>query len=199
MATPMPSTGMRIAALAMQPPAGAGAAPTRRRDMPAQPFRVPVDEDAVDLLLTDQDEMETLLARYERLAADHASADERRDAVEEICSLWVADAAIKEEIFYPAARAHLDEEYLIDEALVAHDSARSLIDAIQAGDPAEPRYDAQVRILRELLAQHFEQERAELFPRVRNCALDLEELGAEMGTRLELLASAGEGAPAGPA
>jgi hypothetical protein len=64
------------------------------------------------------------------------------------------------------------------------------------GDPTEPRYDAQVKILHELLAQHFEEERTELFPRVRSASLDLEEIGAEMAARQEVLLSADEEADA---
>ena len=163
---------------------------------PNRPDRNDIDEDAIDLLASDHDEIAELFDRYEALAGDDAPAHERRALAEEICTLLLVHAAIKEEIFYPAARAVLDEEYLIDEALVAEDSAGALIDDIQAGDPTEPRYDAQVRILHELLAQHFEEERTELFPRVRKTALDLEEIGAEMAARQELLISAGEEADA---
>ena len=155
------------------------------------------DEDAVDLLASDQEAIGELFDRYEVLAADEAPADERRELAEEICTLLLVHGAIKEEIFYPEARELLDEEYLIDEALVAQDSARALIDDIQAGDPTEPRYDAQVRILHELVAQHFEEERTELFPRVRQTSLDLEELGAELAARQEVLLSADEEADAG--
>ena len=155
-----------------------------------------IDGDAVDLLANDHDEIGELFDRYEALASDEASADERRGLAEEICTFVLVNGAIKEEIFYPAVRDVLDEEYLIDEALVAQDGARSLVDDIQAGDPTEPRYDAQVRILHELIMQHFEEERTELFPRVRRTSLDLEELGAEMAARQELLMSADEEAGA---
>lgn len=163
---------------------------------PTQPDRDQIDEDALDLLASDHDEIAELFDRYEVLAADGAPAEERRELAEELCTLLLVHAAIKEEIFYPAAREVLDEEYLIDEAMVAQDGARSLIDDIQAGDPTEPRYDAQVRILHELLLQHFEEERTELFPRVRRTTLDLEEIGAEMAARQEVLMSADEEADA---
>ena len=160
------------------------------------PARGVVEDDAIDLLWTDQEELAELFERYGAAVADRAPADEREDLAEELCSLLLVHAAVKEEIFYPAVRAVIEEEYLLDEALVALDSARSLIDDIQAGDPTEPRYDAQVTILHELVAQHFEEERMQLFPKVRATSLDLEELGAEIGTRQELLLSADEDAHA---
>lgn len=153
------------------------------------PSRPDVDDDAIALLQTDHDELAELFERYEALAADAAPADERRDVAEEICSLLLVHVVLKEEIFYPAVREAIDEEYLVDEALVALDSARALVDEIQGGDPTEPRYDTQVKMLHEVVAPHFEEERSEMFPRVRETSLDLEEVGAEMAARQELLLS----------
>jgi hemerythrin superfamily protein len=160
------------------------------------PARGTVDDDAIDLLLTDQVEIAELFERYDALAADHAPAGERETVAEELCSLLLVHATVKEEILYPAVREVIDEEYLLDEALVALDGVRSLIDDIQAGDPTEPRYDAQVTMLHELVVQHFEEERTQLFPKVRTTSLDLEELGAEIGARQELLLSDDEDAQA---
>ncbi|MDP9123545.1 MAG: hemerythrin domain-containing protein [Pseudomonadota bacterium] len=139
-----------------------------------------VDHDAIALLQTDHDELADLFERYAALAADGVPADERQDAAEELCSFLLVHATIKEEVFYPAVREVIDEEYLIDEALIELDSARALIDEIQSGDPTQPRYDTQVKILQEILASHFEGERNELFPRLRETSLDLEELGADL-------------------
>jgi hemerythrin-like domain-containing protein len=164
--------------------------------MPDKTFASASAEDAIDLLTTDHDEVAQLFDRFDALASDGAPADQRRDLAEEICSLLQVHSLLEQELFYPAARDVLDEEYLVDEALVAHDSAQALIDDILSGDPTEPRYDAQVRILQELVAQHVEEEETELFPRVRRTSLDLEELGAEMSARQEVLMSIGEDAQA---
>ncbi len=167
--------------------------------MPDIRSRDEVDEDALDLLATDRDEIAELFDRYERLASDEASASERRTAAEEICTLLLVHAAIKEEIFYPAVRLVLDDETLVDEALVALESVRALVDDVQSGDPTEPSYDRQLQVLHELVAQHFDEERSDIFPRVRRTALDLEELGGEIAARQEelLLADTDELADAG--
>ena len=162
--------------------------------MTESPARASVEEDVIDLLSTDQDEIAELLERYDVLAADRVQPDERKTLAEELCSLLLVHAAVKEEIFYPALREVIDEEYLIDEALVTLDSARSLMDDIQNGDPTEPRYDEQVRILHELVTQHFDEERTQLFPKARASTLDLEEIGGEIAARQELLLSAEEDA-----
>ncbi len=152
------------------------------------------DDDAISLLETDHDELAELFERYEALAVEAVPADERQDVAEEICSLLLVHAVLKEEIFYPAVREAIDEEALVDEALVALDSARALVDEIQDGDPTEPRFDAQVKMLHEVVAAHFQEERSRIFPTVRETSLDLEELGAEMAARQELLLSIGDDA-----
>lgn len=155
-----------------------------------------VDEDAIELLLADQDEIVELLDRYDARVADGSAPEEREGLADDICALLLAHAAVKEEILYPALREVIDEEYLIDEALVALDSARACIDDIQGGDPTEPRYDAQVRILHELVVQHFDEERTQLFTKARATSLDLEDLGAEIAAREELLLSVEDDAQA---
>ena len=158
-----------------------------------------VQDDAIDLLANDQDEIAELFQRYDALAEDGAPSTDRRALAEELCSLLVVHGAIKEEIFYPAARNRIDEEYLIDEALVAQDSARSMIDDIQAADSTEARYDALVKMLKELVMLAFDQERSSLFPLVRESGLDLSALGAEMSARQEILLTADEDEETDPA
>jgi hemerythrin superfamily protein len=149
-----------------------------------------IEDDALDLLATDHDEITDLFERYEQLAAEEADADERREVAEELCTLLLAHAEVKEQIFYPAVREVLDDESAVDDAVVALDSARSMIDEVQAGDPTEPRYDKSLGVLHELVAQHFRDEREQLFPRLRSAPIDLEELGAEIAARQEVLLSA---------
>ncbi len=145
------------------------------------------EQTELECLSTDQDEIFELLERYDALAADRARAGESKALAEELCSLLLVHAAVKEEIFYAALREVIDEERLIDEALVMLDSARSLMDDIQNGDPTQPRYDEQVRIQHELVTQHFDEERTQLFAKARASTLDLEKIGGEIAARQELL------------
>lgn len=161
---------------------------------PCYPPR-PIEDDAITLLSNDQDEPTELFERFEALVVDGVARVDRQHLAEELCTLLLVHATLKEEIFYPAVREVIDEEFLLDEALVALDSARALVEEIQSGDPTEPRYDAQVKMLREAVALHVEAERTDLFPLVRKTRLDLEELGAEMSARQELMLSADEDAP----
>ena len=55
-----------------------------------------------------------------------------------------------------------------------------------------------MKLLQEIVTLAFDEERSTLFPRVRESALDLEELGAEMSARQEVLLSAEEDEEADP-
>lgn len=50
---------------------------------------------------------------------------------------------IEKEIFYPAFRGLIEDDTL-DEAYVEHDSAKVLINDIEAGSPDDDFYDAKV-------------------------------------------------------
>jgi len=146
--------------------------------------------DAIALLTNDHQEVKDLFERYEDLAQADSNDEEKKNLAEEICTMLTVHATIEEEIFYPAARDAIDDESLLNEAEVEHQSAKDLIAQIQASDPSDALYDAQVKVLGEYVNHHVEEEEGELFPRVKEADLDLDELGAEMGARQEELLSA---------
>ena len=146
--------------------------------------------DAIALLTNDHQEVKDLFERYQDLAQADSDDEEKKNLAEEICTMLTVHATIEEEIFYPAARDAIDDESLLNEAEVEHQSAKDLIAQIQASDPSDALYDAQVKVLGEYVNHHVEEEEGELFPRVKEADLDLDELGAEMSARQEELLSA---------
>ena len=63
-----------------------------------------------------------------------ASAKEK--LVRQICTELKVHAQIEEEIYYPAIRGKVEEDAL-DEAYVEHDSAKLLINELEAAEPDE--------------------------------------------------------------
>ena len=149
-------------------------------------------EDALDLLSEDQDQILELFDRFDALVAEQAAPDTRRQLAEEICSLLLVQVEIRREILFPAARDALADESPVDEAMESLDGLEATLADVQSGDPGAPSYDATVRVLQELFVECMEQERAMLFPRLRDSSLDLEELGAELSAREEVLLEAGD-------
>ena len=152
--------------------------------------RAPTAQDALELLSDEQDQILELFDRYDALVAEAAEADDRRELGQQICSLLLVHVQAKREILYPAARAALDDDTTVEEALESHAALEETIADVQAGDATEPRYDAGVRVLQEQFVDSMEQERAGLFPALRASSVDLEELGGELGALEERLLDA---------
>ena len=151
--------------------------------------------DGLQLLAADHRKVEDLFASFEK--ASGAAAKEK--IVRQICTELKVHSQIEEEIYYPAIRGKVEEDAL-DEAYVEHDSAKLLINELEAADPDEAYYDAKVKVLNELIEHHVEEEekqRDNLFQQTRAADVDLEALGARLAARkAELLAQAeGEGLP----
>jgi hemerythrin-like domain-containing protein len=150
----------------------------------------PTARDAIALLTDDHQEVRQLFEQYRELAEDGAADDEaKRTLAEEICTMLTVHATIEEELFYPAARDALDDDTLLNEAEVEHQSAKDLIAQIQDSDPGDPLYDAQVKVLGEYVDHHVEEEEGQLFPLVQETDIDLDALGEELSARQEELLS----------
>lgn len=118
-----------------------------------------------------------------RCGAKQALADQ-------ICLALTVHAPIEEDIFYPAARAAIDDSDLFDEAEVEHGSAKQLIAESKAMKVGDRLFDAKVIVLGEYIDHHVEEEEQEMFPEARS-DFDLKALGLQLAARkAELLAKA---------
>ena len=146
-------------------------------------------QDGLQLLASDHREVEGLFAAFEK--ASGASAKE--ELVRKICTELKIHSQIEEEIYYPAIRGKVEDADL-DEAYVEHDSAKLLINELEAAEPDESCYDAKVKVLQELIEHHVKEEekqRDNLFQQTRAAEIDLEALGQRLAARkaeLEALA-----------
>jgi hypothetical protein len=138
--------------------------------------------DAIKLLKQDHRDVEELFEKFEKAKAD----SQKEKLATQICQMLKVHAAIEEELFYPAAKAEMEEEDLIDEAQVEHNSAKQLIAEIEQG-PGEELWEAKVKVLGEYIKHHVKEEEGEIFKEVRATDIDLEELGQSMMARKEEL------------
>jgi len=138
-------------------------------------------QDAIALLKADHREVEDLFAKFEK-----ASGEGRKQALaHEICRQLTVHATIEEEIFYPACEGKVEDE-LLKEAYVEHDAAKLLIAEIEAGGPSDEYYDAKVKVLKEEIEHHVEEEEKRLeglFSQARKAGLDMDSLGELLAAR----------------
>jgi len=143
--------------------------------------------DAIELLLADHRNVEKLFKKYEKLAEEGGTYNEREALAATICAELTVHAQVEEEIFYPAARDTLDEEDLVDEAIVEHATAKDLMVQLADMSPDDDLYDAKVKVLSELIEHHVEEEEEEMFPKLKKAKLDTASLGPKMAERKQQL------------
>lgn len=144
-----------------------------------------IGTDAVSLLTADHLDVSEMFSEFESLLSDDGSEDQRAEVVRQICQALTAHATVEEEILYPAARDALGDDDMIDEAVAEHASVKELIEQIQGMEPSDELFDSTVRMLQESVDAHVEEEEGELFPRLQDTDLDLEELGDRIAQRKE--------------
>ena len=136
--------------------------------------------DAIALLKADHRKVEELFSKFE--SAKGAKAKQR--IANEVCMELIIHAQIEEEIFYPAVKDEVEQD-IYAEAHVEHDGAKVLIAEILDGDPESEFYDANVKVLSEMIKHHVkeEEQRNGMFAQARQGDLDLDALGEQLEQR----------------
>ena len=139
--------------------------------------------DAIALLKRDHREVEQLFKDFEK-----ATSDERKQQIaQRIITELKVHTQIEEEIFYPVSREYLDDEEIVNEAVVEHQAAKDLMAEIEGMDPSHELYDAKVHVLQEQIEHHVEEEEKEYFPKVQKTDMDTKSIGLQMKARKEEL------------
>jgi hemerythrin superfamily protein len=142
--------------------------------------------DAIDLLKQDHDKVEKAFKQFEKM--DRQEAEACRQLIQAVCEDLKAHTTVEEEIFYPAVREAVDDEDLMNEAAVEHETARMLIDQLENMGPDDPNYYATFTVLGEYVRHHIKEEQGEMFPAAKRAKLDLAALGERIRARKEELA-----------
>lgn len=100
--------------------------------------------------------------------------------------------ALEEEFLYPAAREAIAQPDLVDEAEVEHESAKALIEQLNAMESDDEKFAARFTVLCEYVMHHVKEEETELFPQLQNARLDWENIAREMTERRNEMAPAEE-------
>ncbi len=150
------------------------------------PSRTKTTLDAIDLLKQDHDRVEKAFKEFER--TDRQDAESCRRLIQTVCDDLKVHTALEEEIFYPALREAIDDEDLLNEAAVEHETAKMLIEQLENMGSDDPNYFATFTVLGEYVRHHIKEEQGEMFPAAKKAKLDLEALGERMRARKEDLA-----------
>jgi hemerythrin superfamily protein len=131
---------------------------------------------AIDLLEQQHREVEKLF----KLIEDEEDGERKAELAAELADTLAAHATIEEQIFYPRTLSARTED-ILREAVEEHLSAKRVLADILESRPSDEQFDAKIKVLKEQIEHHVEEEEEELFPAVKKLMKhQLEEMGAEM-------------------
>jgi hemerythrin superfamily protein len=113
----------------------------------------------------------------------------KRALVASACLALEVHAQLEEQVFYPALRAVIGADEVLDKSVTEHDEMRQILGMLQAMEPGHPNYDGTFRALMRVVLHHVADEETTLLPLAEErLGAELRTLGREMTRRrLELL------------
>ena len=150
--------------------------------------------EAIEMLKEDHDKVKKAFKEFEKM--DREDTESCQQLIRSVCEDLKVHTTLEEEIFYPALRASIEDEDIMNEAAVEHETAKMLIDQLENMGPDDPNYFATFTVLGEYVMHHVKEEEGEMFPQAKKADLDLEALGSRMQERKSELMSQGEKAEA---
>ena len=142
-------------------------------------------EGAIEILKEQHDKVKKAFKEFEKL--DREDGETQQQLVQTVCEDLKLHATLEEEIFYPAVREAIDDEDIMNEAQVEHETAKMLIEQLENMGADDPNFHATFTVLGEYIMHHVKEEEGEMFPEAKKTDLDMEELGARMKQRMQEL------------
>lgn len=133
-------------------------------------------DDACTLLDDDHNKIARLLQQY-KSAADHSR---KRVLAQEIRHELMVHMQIEEEVFYPVFRQVTGDDPRVDDSEHEHQEMRGLLSRLDLGHPD----DRLMLELEDAVLHHFNSERENMFPRIRDAkGLNVVELAQQLRAR----------------
>jgi hemerythrin superfamily protein len=138
---------------------------------------------AIDLLKADHQTVKTILAQLSE-STDKA-IKKRTDLLDKLEMEISIHTKLEEEILYPAFKAAgtKEQDVLYFEAKEEHRTVDSLVlPDLKQTDPGTPEFSGRVKVVKELLEHHIEEEETEMFPQAKKLLgkSRLDDLGEQM-------------------
>jgi len=149
---------------------------------------------AIEMLKEDHAKVKKAFKEFETV--DRSDTETCRQLVQTVCEDLKVHTTLEEEIFYPAVREAIEDEDIMNEASVEHETAKMLIEQLENMEPDDPNYYATFTVLGEYVMHHVKEEEGEMFPEAKKAGVDMEALGQRMQERRSELMTQAERAEA---
>lgn len=138
----------------------------------------------VDMLKEDHKKVKKLFEQFEE-----AEGRERTEIAKTAIHELEIHAELEEKLIYPAIRAAVDENDLMNEAVEEHHLVHVLIKELKKLAPRDEKFQAKFCVLGELVKHHIEEEEGEMLPKAEESEIDWEALEVKVMKRREALMS----------
>jgi hemerythrin superfamily protein len=119
--------------------------------------------DALELLIHDHEEVKKLFTQFEK-SRDEAK---QHQLAQQVCLELTVHTQLEEQSFYPEARTVPEMEDMIMESLEEHRQAKELVAKIQQLDMGDEHLEPDMKVLKEDIEHHVQEEEKEMFPALR--------------------------------
>lgn len=138
---------------------------------------------AIDLLKADHEKVKDILSQLSE--STERALKKRAELLAKLEMEVSIHTRLEEEILYPAFKeaGSKEEDVMYYEAKEEHRTVDSLVlPDLKETDPGTPEFAGRVKVVKELLEHHIEEEESEMFPKAKQLLgkAKLDELGAEM-------------------
>ena len=138
---------------------------------------------AIDLLKADHERVKALLTQLSE--STERGVKKRTELLAKLEMEITLHTKLEEEILYPAFRkaGGKEQDIMYFEAKEEHRTVDSLVlPDLKMTDPGTPEFAGRVKVVKELLEHHIEEEEAEMFPQAKKLLgkAKLDELGSQM-------------------
>jgi hemerythrin superfamily protein len=138
---------------------------------------------AIELLKADHERVKAILTQLSE--STERGVKKRTDLLQKLEMEITIHTKLEEEILYPAFKeaGGKEQDIMYYEAKEEHRTVDSLVlPDLKATDPGTPEFSGRVKVVKELLEHHIEEEETEMFPQANKLLgkAKLDELGAQM-------------------
>ncbi|WP_077048456.1 hemerythrin domain-containing protein [Pseudomonas sp. KK4] len=138
---------------------------------------------AIDLLKADHQKVKAILAQLSE--STERATKKRVELLDKLEMEISIHTKLEEEILYPAFKeaGAKEQDIMYFEAKEEHRTVDSLVlPDLKQTDPGTPEFSGRVKVVKELLEHHIEEEETEMFPQAKKLLgkAKLDDLGAQM-------------------
>jgi len=124
--------------------------------------------DIFDVLTSDHDKVKKILDQMEQTSVK--AGKKRETLLENLKANLLPHMSAEEQYFYQILLDETAEKESVYAALEEHRAARAVLTDLESASVDDPRWGARLRVLKELIEHHIEEEESEIFEIAREIA-----------------------------